>query len=66
MGGAEDRFEVVPDRRSAIARAIELAEPGDAVLLAGKGHEDYQIIGGETRHFDDREVAAEELARAFA
>jgi len=66
MGEGEGRFEVVPDRREAIARAIALAEPGDAVLLAGKGHEDYQIIGGETRHFDDREVAAEELERAFA
>ena len=66
MGGSEDRFEVVPDRREAIARAIALAEPGDAILLAGKGHEDYQIIGTETRHFDDCEVAAEELERAFA
>ena len=66
MGGAEDRFEVVVDRRTAIGRAIELAEPGDAVLLAGKGHEDYQIIGTETRHFDDREVAAEALERIWA
>ncbi len=69
VGGMENgagRYEVVPDRREAIARAIALAEPGDAVLLAGKGHEDYQIIGSETRHFDDREVAAEELERAFA
>lgn len=66
MGGDEGRYEVVCDRRAAIARAIALAKPGDAVLLAGKGHEDYQIIGAETRHFDDREVAAEELERAFA
>lgn len=66
MVGQADRYEVVPDRRSAIARAIELANPGDAVLLAGKGHEDYQIIGSETIHFDDREVAAEELNRVFA
>ncbi len=66
MSEGEGRFEVVPDRREAIARAIALAKPGDSVLLAGKGHEDYQIIGSEKRHFDDREVAAEELERAFA
>lgn len=66
MTQGEGRFEVQPDRRAAIARAIELAEPGDAVLVAGKGHEDYQIVGSEVRHFDDREVAAEELEKAFA
>ncbi len=63
MAGAEDRYEVLSDRREAIARAIALAQPGDAVLVAGKGHEDYQIIGSEVRHFDDREVAGEELAK---
>ena len=66
MGDGEGRYEVECDRRAAIARAIELARPGDSVLIAGKGHEDYQIIGSETHHFDDREVAAEELERAFA
>lgn len=64
MGGGEDRFEVVPDRRSAIARAIALAKPGDCVLVAGKGHEDYQLVGDEVLSFDDRIVAAEELERA--
>ena len=54
----------MPDRRDAIARAIALAQPGDAVLVAGKGHEDYQIIGKVKVHFDDREVVAEEFARA--
>jgi UDP-N-acetylmuramoyl-L-alanyl-D-glutamate--2,6-diaminopimelate ligase len=44
------------DRASAIEIAIRNAGPGDAVLIAGKGHEDYQIIGHETRHFSDREV----------
>ncbi|MEC4176409.1 UDP-N-acetylmuramoyl-L-alanyl-D-glutamate--2,6-diaminopimelate ligase [Adlercreutzia sp. R7] len=58
-------FEVQPDRRSAIAAAIAWARPGDAVLIAGKGHEDYQIVGTETLSFDDRQVAAEELERAF-
>ena len=65
MGGAHDSFEVVLDRREAIARAIELANPGDCVLIAGKGHETYQIVGDQTLSFDDRIVAAEELARAF-
>ena len=66
MGDSEGAFEVVPDRRSAIARAIAVAEPGDAILLAGKGHEDYQIVGSTVLSFDDRKVAAEELERAYA
>ncbi len=49
------------DRRKAIARAIGSARTGDAVLIAGKGHEDYQIFADRTVHFDDREIAAEEL-----
>ncbi|TDB38974.1 MAG: UDP-N-acetylmuramoyl-L-alanyl-D-glutamate--2,6-diaminopimelate ligase [Actinobacteria bacterium] len=49
------------DRRRAIARALREATAGDAVLIAGKGHEDYQIFADRTVHFDDREVAAEEL-----
>lgn len=44
------------DRSKAIAQALAWARPGDMVLVAGKGHEDYQIIGSEKRHFDDREV----------
>ncbi len=66
MGEGEGAYEVVPDRRSAIARAIALAKPGDAILVAGKGHEDYQIVGSTVLSFDDRKVAAEELERAFA
>ncbi len=50
-------FEVVLDRREAIGRAVSLARPGDVVLIAGKGHEDYQIIGDATIHFDDGEEA---------
>ena len=53
--------EVVVDRRRAIERAIEIAGPQDAVLIAGKGHEDYQIFSDRTIHFDDREVAREVL-----
>ena len=66
MGAGEGRYEVVPDRHEAIARAIAYANEGDSILIAGKGHENYQIIGSEVRHFDDREVAAEELEKAFA
>ncbi len=54
-------FERITDRREAIARALALAEPGDAVLLAGKGHETYQIIGTEKRPFDERDVVREIL-----
>lgn len=50
-------YEVVVGRREAIYRAIELAEPGDIVMIAGKGHEDYQILKDRTIHFDDREEA---------
>ena len=54
-------YEVEIDRRKAIASAMCQAAPGDAVLIAGKGHEDYQIFADRTIHFDDREVAREEL-----
>jgi UDP-N-acetylmuramoyl-L-alanyl-D-glutamate--2,6-diaminopimelate ligase len=57
---------VVPDRREAIALALRCARPGDAVLIAGKGHEDYQIVGKEKRPFDDRieaRRALEEISR---
>ncbi|AGL02986.1 UDP-N-acetylmuramoyl-L-alanyl-D-glutamate--2,6-diaminopimelate ligase [Desulfoscipio gibsoniae] len=51
------RYTVVPDRREAIRQAIRDAASGDVVLIAGKGHEDYQIIGNQRLHFDDREEA---------
>jgi UDP-N-acetylmuramyl-tripeptide synthetase len=50
------------DRRAAISQAIAEAQTGDMVLIAGKGHEDYQIIGEDVVHFDDREVARAALA----
>ncbi len=59
--GTSLAYEVEVDRRRAIARAFEIAETGDSVLIAGKGHEDYQIFADRTIHFDDREVAREEL-----
>lgn len=54
-------YDVVLDRASAIERAIGAAEAGDVVLLAGKGHEPYQILGAETRAFDDRAEARRAL-----
>lgn len=65
MGSGADRFEVEADRRAAIARAIAQAKAGDSILIAGKGHEDYQLVGDQVLSFDDRIVAAEELERAF-
>jgi len=57
-GFTEKGFTLLENRREAIRLAIRLARPGDIVLLAGKGHEDYQIIGTLKHHFDDREEAA--------
>lgn len=50
-----DAAVVLPDRAGAIRQAIEKAAPGDVIVVAGKGHETYQIVGTETRDFDDRE-----------
>ena len=61
MRGTSKPYEKIPDRREAIFRAIQEARTGDLVVIAGKGHEDYQIIGRETVHFDDKEVASEAL-----
>jgi len=57
----DDRCIKIADRAEAIKTAAALAAPGDIVLIAGKGHETYQIIGAEKRHFDDRE----QIAAAF-
>lgn len=55
------RYEVIVDRKTAIQTAISQAHAGDIVLIAGKGHEDYQILKDRTIHFDDREVARQAL-----
>jgi UDP-N-acetylmuramoyl-L-alanyl-D-glutamate--2,6-diaminopimelate ligase len=61
--GAGTDVEVDPDRRSAIEATIAAAEPGDVVVIAGKGHEQGQEIAGVVHPFDDREVAREALRR---
>ena len=60
---ARNACEVELDRAAAIRRAVMAAEQGGVVLVAGKGHEDYQIIGSERRHFDDCEQVADALAQ---
>jgi UDP-N-acetylmuramyl-tripeptide synthetase len=57
-------FELISDRRDAIFRAVAAARPNDVVVIAGKGHETYQIVGHDKFHFDDREVAADALSAA--
>jgi UDP-N-acetylmuramoyl-L-alanyl-D-glutamate--2,6-diaminopimelate ligase len=58
---ASSRVRVEPDRRAAIELALAEAEPGDVVLIAGKGHETTQTIGDQTLPFDDRDVARDLL-----
>jgi UDP-N-acetylmuramoyl-L-alanyl-D-glutamate--2,6-diaminopimelate ligase len=62
FNGGRGSFAVEPDRRAAIAAAISMAEEGDTVLIAGKGHETYQEFNGYRIDFDDRKVARELLA----
>lgn len=62
----ESKYELLPDRRQAIARALALARPGDIVCVAGKGHETTQEIGGQFHPFDDRLVVQEFLQRRAA
>lgn len=52
---------MIENRRSAIAYALSVAEPDDIILIAGKGHENYQEINGTRYHFDDKEIVKELL-----
>jgi UDP-N-acetylmuramoyl-L-alanyl-D-glutamate--2,6-diaminopimelate ligase len=60
-GVATESYKLIVDRRKAIEKAIEMASPGDVVLIAGKGHETYQLIAGEVLDFDDRIVAKDAI-----
>jgi UDP-N-acetylmuramoyl-L-alanyl-D-glutamate--2,6-diaminopimelate ligase len=60
-GFRSTNFESVPDRTEAIARAIALAQPRDIILIAGKGHENYQEFADHTIPFDDRQIALRAL-----
>ena len=57
----DEEYVVIEDRREAILSGLAIAQPGDLVMIAGKGHEDYQILNTGVFHFDDREVAREWL-----
>jgi UDP-N-acetylmuramoyl-L-alanyl-D-glutamate--2,6-diaminopimelate ligase len=59
---APDRYAMVADRRAAICAALSWAGPGDAIVIAGKGHETYQIVGPDVLPFDDRDVARQILS----
>ena len=62
LDGSQQRFKVIEDRRAAIAHAVRHADAHDVVLIAGKGHEDYQEVRGVKHHFSDVEVAGAALA----
>ncbi|MCK4739183.1 MAG: UDP-N-acetylmuramoyl-L-alanyl-D-glutamate--2,6-diaminopimelate ligase, partial [Deltaproteobacteria bacterium] len=62
----EKTYLIIPDRKEAIERAVEFARSGDLVLIAGKGHEDYQIVGSKKFLFDDREILKNCLDKARA
>jgi UDP-N-acetylmuramoyl-L-alanyl-D-glutamate--2,6-diaminopimelate ligase len=64
--GPATSYCVEADRRAAIALALRIARPKDLVLIAGKGHEDYQILGKERIRFDDREVVRQELRQLMS
>ena len=66
MRGYDTPFEAVTDRGEAIRRAVGSAREGELVVLAGKGHEDYQVLAGETIHFSDSEEAEKALAALAA
>lgn len=58
-----DHYLVEEDREQAIVKAIEIAQKNDIILIAGKGHETYQILGRKKIHFDDREIARREIVK---
>src|SRR5688500_14742488 len=65
-GGRGAEYHAIVDRRDAIARALELAGPDDVVVIAGKGHETYQVVRDKQLPFDDRQVARDLLGKRVA
>ena len=57
VAGIRGKAEVIVDRREAIAKTIDEANERDVIVIAGKGHESYQVVGDRIIHFDDREEA---------
>ncbi|HEY8892517.1 MAG TPA: UDP-N-acetylmuramoyl-L-alanyl-D-glutamate--2,6-diaminopimelate ligase [Clostridium sp.] len=64
-GIEKHNFEIIENRREAIKRAIEIAKHDDVIVIAGKGHEDYQILKDKTIHFDEREVISDIIKEQF-
>ncbi|MCB2288905.1 UDP-N-acetylmuramoyl-L-alanyl-D-glutamate--2,6-diaminopimelate ligase [Clostridium sp. CS001] len=64
-GMEKHNFEIIESRKEAIKRAMEVASSGDVIVIAGKGHEDYQILKDKTIHFDEREVVSEIIKERF-
>lgn len=62
-GLIKDNHLVICDREEAISKAVELAQANDIILIAGKGHETYQVVGRTKYHFDDKEIACREMVR---
>lgn len=63
MAEEQGSYTVIPDRRKAIGWTVSQAQTGDIIVIAGKGHETYQILGSEKRHFDDREIVLSVMER---
>ena len=63
MSGSDTPYTVICDRPDAIRWAIDNHRPHDVILLAGKGHEDYQVVGHEKHHMDEREIVAEHIEK---
>lgn len=64
LAACDKNAQEIGDRETAIATAIKALNPGDTLIIAGKGHEDYQIIGDTTLHFDDAKIAKKYLSQA--
>jgi len=67
LAGMKDKtnYKMVPDRKEAIEQSLAAAQPDDIVIIAGKGHEDYQLVGTEKRHFSDQETARNFLEKRY-